>query len=203
METFYSSIILWPLNWAPAGYLLCQGQELLVNQYPALYSLIGQTYGGSGQSTFKLPDLRTYIPVGKGQIPGSLNLDLGKTTGEAQHTLNANEMASHSHAGNIGGVVTLAVSNANAGASVPTAGSSISVAGTNTGGVFAPRQNFVMSEPDTTLNLGSIGISTQGSGVTAVNTATGGSQAHNNMQPYLVLNAIISIDGPVYPDFND
>jgi len=80
-------------NFAPAGWAFCNGQQLPITQYEALFNLIGTTYGGNGTTTFALPDLQGRIPLHVG--PGFIQGQLG---GEEVHTLNVQEIPSHSHA---------------------------------------------------------------------------------------------------------
>ncbi|MGE5362716.1 MAG: phage tail protein [Bacteroidota bacterium] len=84
-------------NYAPDGWLLCDGRELPVNQYQALYSLIGTQYGGNGSTTFRLPDLRGRMPLGYGNGTGLTPRTMGAAGGEESHTLTAAEMPSHTH----------------------------------------------------------------------------------------------------------
>jgi microcystin-dependent protein len=69
MESFIGQIIMVGFNFAPYGYMFCQGQTLAISQYQALYALLGTTYGGNGVSTFNLPDLTGRVPMGFGQNP--------------------------------------------------------------------------------------------------------------------------------------
>ncbi|MCU6794336.1 tail fiber protein [Paenibacillus sp. WQ 127069] len=91
-DPFLAEIRLFPYARAPRGWALCNGQTLSISTNSALYSLLGTTYGGNGTTTFALPDLRGRVPVHVGT-----NLTLGQQGGEAGHTLNINEMPTHSH----------------------------------------------------------------------------------------------------------
>lgn len=105
MDPILGQIILWPLNWVPDGWLACEGQELNVQQYAALYSLLGVTYGGNGATTFKLPDLRNRVPLGA-QLPTQVGTVSGAATssmvatGTGAVTLQPSQVPvpSHSHA---------------------------------------------------------------------------------------------------------
>ena len=92
-DPFLSEIRLFSFDFAPRGWALCDGQLLPINQNQALFALLGTRYGGNGQTTFALPDLRSRVPihVGSGHT-------LGEVGGEQAHTLTGNEMPAHSHA---------------------------------------------------------------------------------------------------------
>src|SRR5437879_11862971 len=92
------SIIMFAGNFAPRGWALCNGQILPIAQNTALFSILGTTYGGNGQTTFALPDLRGRVPVGSGQGPGLSNYDLGQQGGSESETLTVNQMPEHTHA---------------------------------------------------------------------------------------------------------
>ena len=96
-EPFLAEIIMFAGNFAPRGWAFCQGQILSIAQNTALFSLLGTTYGGNGQTTFALPDLRGRVPVGTGQGPGLPNVNLGDPAGEPTHTLIITEMPAHNH----------------------------------------------------------------------------------------------------------
>jgi len=97
MESYVGQLLLVPYTFAPAGWLLCAGQLLPINQYNALYTLIGTTFGGDGQTTFALPDLRGRTPVCMGQSGGG-NYILGSTGGAENVTLTGQQYPKHSHA---------------------------------------------------------------------------------------------------------
>src|SRR5262249_38348776 len=85
-------------NFAPRGWATCSGQLLSIAQNTALFALLGTTYGGNGQTTFALPDLRGRVAINMGQGPGLSSKSLGEQSGSETHTLNVNEMPSHTHA---------------------------------------------------------------------------------------------------------
>ncbi len=84
-------------NFAPAGWAFCDGSLLAISEYDALFSLIGTTYGGDGQNTFALPDLRSRVPLHMGSASGSVYV-LGQNGGEEQVTLVVSQLPAHSHA---------------------------------------------------------------------------------------------------------
>ena len=96
-EPFLGSIIMFGGNFAPRGWALCNGQILPIAQNTALFSLLGTTYGGNGQTTFALPDLRGRVPVHPGQGPGLSSYSLGQSAGAESITLTAAEMPAHTH----------------------------------------------------------------------------------------------------------
>lgn len=96
-QPFLAEIIMFGGNFAPRGWALCQGQILAISQNTALFSLLGTTYGGNGQTTFALPDFRGRSPVGQGQGPGLANVDLGEQGGSENNTLTLNNLPQHTH----------------------------------------------------------------------------------------------------------
>jgi microcystin-dependent protein len=98
MEPFIGQIQLFGFGWAPRGWALCDGRLLSISSNTALFSLLGTTYGGNGQTTFGLPDLRGRVPVGQGQGPGLNDVDLGEVGGVESVTLAVQQLAAHGHA---------------------------------------------------------------------------------------------------------
>lgn len=93
MEPFMGEIRIFPMIYAPKGWALCNGQFLPINQNQALFALLGTNYGGNGQTTFQLPDMRGRIPV---HLGGSIDYP-GQKGGEAAHTLSVSELPAHTH----------------------------------------------------------------------------------------------------------
>jgi len=174
MVPFVGQIILVGFNFAPPGWFLCQGQLIPIAEYEPLYSLIGTTYGGDGQSTFAVPDLRGRVPTHQGQGNGSSYI-VGERTGAETVTLTSQQVGQHSHQFR---------ASANA-ANSTTPGSPTALGTASAGaGIFV----YDTSAPNTSLAPGSI-------------SATGGSSAHKNLQPFLVFNYIIAWQG-IFPARN-
>jgi microcystin-dependent protein len=91
-EPFVGEIRAFGMNYAPRGWAMCNGQLLMINQNQALYSILGNTYGGDGRTTFALPDLRGRVPVHAGN-----SISYGQSAGEESHALTVNEMPPHIH----------------------------------------------------------------------------------------------------------
>jgi len=117
MEEYLAIIKIFGGNFAPRGWALCQGQILSIAQNTALFSIIGTTYGGNGQTTFALPDLRGRAPIGWGQGPGLSSYNIGQVMGNESVSLLLNNMPAHNHA--ISGTVQLPVNDSNADADGP------------------------------------------------------------------------------------
>jgi microcystin-dependent protein len=177
MDEFIGIIKIFAGNFAPRGWAICNGQLMSISQNTALFSILGTTYGGDGQTTFALPDLKGRVPVGQGTGPGLQTVDLGEVSGEQNHTLIQTEIPAHTHAA--------LVSSADSTQAAATNGASIATPGSLAGRSFVSTLGFNTTPPNTALNPTSI-------------TPTGGSQPHNNMQPYLGINYIICTDG-LYP----
>src|SRR4029453_13993577 len=164
-EPFLSEIKIVSFNFAPKGWALCNGQLLPINQNQALFALLGTTYGGNGQTTFALPNLRGQVPIHMGD---------GHTLGEAAGTT----------------AVTINIQM------LPTHQNQIQASTTNGNTAFANTSRF----PAPALNVYGPPTSLTPLSPTSV-TNVGGSQPHNNMMPYLVLNFIIALQG-IFPSRN-
>jgi microcystin-dependent protein len=170
-ESFIGQIIPVAFDYAPVGWLPCDGRVLAIDQYPVLFQLIGTTYGGDGQSNFAVPNLSGQVAVGMGQGNNLQPYAIGQTAGSETVTLTDAQLASHTHA--------ISASTANGTASVP--GPSNTLAVNTATGVPV----YSAAPPAATMAAAAI-------------SQVGGSQPHENRQPYLVINYIIATDG-IYP----
>jgi microcystin-dependent protein len=167
---FLGEIRAFPFNFPPKGWAFCDGQLMPISQYTALFSLLGTQFGGDGKSTFALPNLQGNVPLDFGQGPGLTFYNMGDSGGAPSITLLTSEMPAHGH-------------NAHCN----------SAAGNKTkpnGSYWAKDAAGILSEyapaPDgNQMNPQAIG-------------SVGGNQPHNNMQPYLVLNFCIALQG-IFP----
>jgi microcystin-dependent protein len=167
-EPFLGQIQITGFNFAPFGWALCNGQLLPISQNTALFSLLGTQFGGDGRSNFALPNLQGITPIGMGNGTGLTPIEIGETGGEAGVTLLATQMPAHSHA-----------ANCNSGM----------------GDQYAPPGNYWATDAGGNNEYGSTSNSVMAPGTIG---AAGGSQPHSNLQPYLVLNFIIALQG-IFP----
>lgn len=210
MDAFIGTVMLVANNYAPLGWVDCNGQLLNINAYQALYSLLGTTYGGDGRTTFGVPNLQGRVPVGIGQGAGLNNYVLGATGGTETVTLTANQMPAHTHnatqanstvsGGTVSGATVTIKAASNAGDhNSPAANDALGAFSYNGDAVNAYVSGVT---PTVALQGGSIsGGSISGATVTngaITNAPTGGNQAHSNMQPYIALRYIICTEG-IYP----
>lgn len=168
-EPFTAEIRIFAGNFAPRGWAFCNGQLLPVSQNTALFSLIGTTYGGDGRSTTALPNLQGRAPMHPGRGPGLTSRRLGQRGGTEMISLSEAQMPNHTH--------TLQVQNDVANSNDPQDRVWSRVFGA--GNLYAA-PGSIASMADQSL------------------PSTGGSQPHNNMQPYLAINFIIALVG-LYP----
>lgn len=168
-EPFIGEIRVFGFDFAPRGWAFCDGQLLPVGQYTALYSILGTTYGGDGRTSFALPNLHGRAPMMYGRGPGLTARREGEVGGVSHVTLTHAEMPSHTH--------TMLVSTAPARSGEP----KDQYLGTARGAL--PYVEVAGgTEPDTVMAADAL-------------APAGGSLPHNNLQPYLVLNYCIALEG--------
>ena len=177
MDPFLGQINLFGCNFAPQRWAMCQGQLLAISQNTALFSLLGTYYGGNGTTTFALPDLRSRVPIGFGQGPGLSNHVIGETAGQETVTINTSSYPAHSH--------TLFAA---AGPGTTNAPGGMIEAEGQTGGRGGTVNLALYSASGTSTPLAPASLT----------AAAGGSQPHNNIQPYLALNFCIALQG-IFP----
>lgn len=167
---FLAEIRIFTGSFAPKGWALCDGQLMPISQNTALFSLLGTTYGGDGQSNFALPNLQGCAPMQAGQGPGLSLRDLGETAGEQTVTLLQTEMPAHAH----------------------------TVQATSSAGQPSPGSNAwgsaLRGHPGSYAASGAANVQMNPFGT----SIAGGNQPHNNMPPFLGLIFIIALQG-VFP----
>jgi microcystin-dependent protein len=176
-EPFLASIALFAGNFAPRGWAFCAGQIMSIAQNTALFSLLGTTYGGNGQTTFALPDLRGRAPIGAGLGPGLSNVDLGQAGGTQNVTLLNSNMPMHNH--------SLNASSTAAAVGAPGSTVVLGDSGTSQSGGLPV---YIAAAPDVALLPGSIGF-------------TGNNIPFSVESPYLGINYIIALEG-IFPSRN-
>jgi microcystin-dependent protein len=172
-EPLLGQIMCGAWNFAPRGWALLNGQLLPIAQNTALFSLLGTTYGGNGQTTFALPDLRGRVPMHWGQGPGLSSRDLGESGGTETNTLSVAQLPPHAH--------TVAPLGSNNDATAVSPAGKVPAAKARTT-LYTDPVNLVAQAPTTT-------------------SAAGGGQPVNNVQPYLTFTCVIAVEG-IYPSRN-
>lgn len=167
-------------DFAPKYWALCNGQILAIAQNQALFSLLGTTYGGNGQTTFALPDLRGRTAVGTGQGPGLSSITLGQVSGSATTTLTIDNLPPHNHNGNV--MVSMLC---------------------DTGAVneVNPDGFYPATFPQAYGTTAVTNVNFRAPGCTAVIQNAGGNQPLSITQPYLAMNHIICMQG-IFPSRN-
>jgi len=164
-EPFLSEIKIVSFNFPPKGWAFCNGQFLPINQNQPLFALLGTTYGGNGQTTFALPNLRGRVPI---HVSSDVHT-LGEAAGSTSVTVSIQQLPTHIH--------TAQASQTN-GDTPFAANNTLSAAGN----LYGPALSLTTLQPAAVTNVG-------------------GSQPHNNMMPYLVLNFVIALQG-IFPSQN-
>jgi microcystin-dependent protein len=170
---FIGEIVMFAGNFAPRGWAFCNGQLLAISQNTALFSILGTTYGGNGQTNFALPNLQSRVPIHPGQGPGLSPYVLGQTGGVETVTLLSNNLPAHNHLVNCAG---------SGGTQTGPAGGVPAVESTGTSA------NFAAAGDGSTMNSAMIGIA-------------GGNQPFAIVQPYQCVNFIIALQG-IFPSRN-
>ncbi len=168
-EPFIGEIKVFGGNFAIEGYAFCDGSLMAIANNDALFSLIGTTYGGDGQTTFGLPDLRGRIPIHMGTGPGLSARPLGQSSGSETVSLTVNDLPPHSHA---------------------------VLADSNPGSSGNPQGNIVAGSTTTAYNKTAINNSM---GSLSLGQSGGSSQPHDNIMPFQCVNYIIALYGVYPP----
>lgn len=171
MEPFVGQVIAVGFNFVPVGWFACNGQLLPISEYQVLYTLIGTTYGGDGQTTFAVPNLCGRSPLSQGTGPGLPPAVIGQTGGSENITLTSAQMATHPH--------TLLAASASGTISEPTTSAALANQSNQAVAIYGAAPGNVTLAPS------AVG-------------ATGGSQPHENRQPFNTVNYIISAFG-IFP----
>ena len=167
-QPYVGEIRMFAGNFAPAGWMFCDGQTLPISENETLFQLIGTTYGGDGESTFNLPNLQSRIPIHMGTGPDGTNYQIAEMAGTEQETLSTQQIPSHTHP------FTVSTNPANTNSPVG-----------NVLGEQGTINLFLVDAPSQSMNAASV-------------TPAGGSQPHENTQPFLCINYIISLFG-IFP----
>ena len=169
MAPYVGEIRMFAGNFAPNGWMFCEGQPLPISENEVLFQLIGTTYGGDGEETFNLPNLASRVPIHWGTGPDGTTYQIGEMAGTEQETLSTNQIPNHTH---------------------PLTASTQNGTETNPGGhVLAGSSSSVQPYVD---DAGTVALNAQSI------TPVGGSQPHENTQPFLCINFIISLFG-IFP----
>lgn len=172
-----ATVTIFAGNFAPLGWAYCNGQLLAISQYNALFALLGTTYGGDGQNTFALPDLRGRVPISPGQGPGLSNFILGQLGGFESVTLNNTNLPAHTHTATATG--SPGASSAN-------------------GTTDSPVNNVAAAIPNLNQYNTAGGAKLKSMTASELTGVSGSNQPISIRQPYLCMNYIICTEG-IFP----
>jgi microcystin-dependent protein len=190
-QPYIGEISIFAGNFAPVGWVFCDGSLLPITQYSALFALIGTMYGGNGQTNFAVPDLRGRSVLGAGSGPGLTPRNIGQNGGVEKVGLGVNELPAHNHTAQstVSGSVTGQLKCVMEPGTAP-----------NPKGCYiANHENaFLKNGTVDTMNANAVSINTSGLGVSTTIVNTGNSGQHENMHPFLAINYIIAYAG-IFP----
>lgn len=197
-DIYIGTILIWPMNWAPRGWVVCDGRLLTISQNQALYSLLGVQYGGDGKTTFAVPDLRGQVIVGAGVSPKTgKNYMFASKGGIETVTLTADNLPIHTHpatlSGTAGAPQLQASTNVPGNTYVPSDANKY-LAASPAGSLGAQMWANTLTAP---VNVGGLTGGNLAGSVTVGNNATKGTPIPTQ-PPYLTLNFIIATQG-IYP----
>lgn len=184
MEPHVGEIRIFAGSFEPAGWMFCSGQLLPISEYEVLFQLIGTTYGGDGQETFALPNLQGRVPIHMGTGPDGTTYQLGEVAGTESVTLTTQQIPVHNHGA--AGRITIPVRGDSPGHLSDPANAAIAV---------SPGKKFFSKVESPSGVMAPLDMPG------AVTNVTGGSQPHENMQPFIAVNYIISLFG-IFPTQN-
>lgn len=171
MQPYVGEIRLFAGNFPPNGWAFCNGAMMAISENDTLFNLIGTTYGGDGQETFALPNLQSRVPIHMGTGPDGTTYVIGEMAGTESETLTTQQIPSHTHP----------------------------AVGTSDGATLLSPQNGVLAQPSSTqAGMNAYNPTPNAVMAAAEITPVGGNQPHENTQPFLCINYIISLFG-VYP----
>lgn len=204
-DAYIASMCPFAGNFAPRGTAFAQGQLLAISSNEALFSLVGTIYGGDGRTTFGLPDMRGRVAIHQGQGPGLRSYRIGATGGAESVTLVSSQLGSHTHAAttlvavsvdnealNADSVATLLGADSTANTASPAGSSLAQLAGRRARMYSNATPDVAMSSDAAMLSVDT--INSEMAGTTTID-ASGASQSHENRQPYLAVNWIITLFG--------
>ncbi|CAN5829547.1 tail fiber protein [soil metagenome] len=180
-DPYLATVTIFAGNFAPRAWMFCQGQLLSIAENTALYSLIGTTYGGDGQVTFGLPDLRGRTAIHMGQGPGLSNYTLGEVSGTESTTMVSSQLPGHNH---------IAIS---------LTGSPTAVTGT--GNLSDPTNAVPANGGENIYSTSADGSGMGHSTGVSQSALAGGSQPFSLLSPIIAMNYVIAVEG-IYPSRN-